>query len=840
MILILSPLGYSNLSAFPSLKPSSIDNKYDIPIGIPIETGTTDLSINTKANLQNTTSSLESLPEELQLLESTVSTLATCEKLPVTSVTAIGNDGNIPSNVIDNNLNTRWSNNGVGSWIQHDLGSSKNICSVDIAWYRGDQRTNNFIISVSDDGNSFRDVITTSSTTSTTSLQSYALPAGTEGRYVRITVNGNSEGTWASISEIAVTGSVQSHTITPGPLSHKSQTSPGSNAWSSWGSLGGTIRSSSDVSLAMNSDGRLQAFVVGTNNALYYRTQSSPNSNTWSSSWTSLGGGIKADSSPAVAINNDGRLQVFAVGTNNQLYYKTQSSPNSNTWSSAWTSLGGGLRANTDPIGIANDDGRLQVFAVGTNNQLYYKTQSSPNSNTWSSWTSLGGGIKADSSPAVAINNDGRLQVFVVGTNNQLQYRAQSTPGSSTWSSAWTSLGGGLRANTDPIGIANDDGRLQVFAVGTNNQLYYKTQSSPNSNTWSSAWTSLGGGIKADSSPAVAINNDGRLQVFVLGTNNQLYYKTQSSPSSNTWSSAWTFLGGALRDNSDPVVGKNNDGRLEVFQVGAGATTPPPPPTSTDFPYAFVGSPQDMEDEGWGTRHYASGKPDDITHEWSGETSAQNYAIIIDITLTEIDHDDTISFKFGGTHMGSGWYDNTYSFESGEACVGKEEDHPSTDLCVVTGNSIGNLVNTPVKLAAVNIGKGEKLEMYSNLGSGWTKDVESSNGVDGFRPQVDMDEVNIRIDAAPGIVMRSAQIVEIDPASAGITTPAPATTLTPTPSDKMASTEDDGWTEGEYEGSLEEQEEEAQVDWEDAGRPGDEEGGDDVAPPSNGESLPSS
>ncbi len=238
-----------------------------------------------------------------------------------------------------------------------------------------------------------------------------------------------------------------------------------------------------------------------------------------------------------------------------------------------------------------------------------------------------------------------------------------------------------------------------------------------------------------------------------------------------------------------------------------------------------------MEDEGWGTRHYASGKPDDITHEWSGETSAQNYAIIIDITLTEIDHDDHISFKFGGTHMGSGWYDNTYAFESGEACIGKEEDHPSTDLCVVTGNSIGNLVDTPVKLAAVNIGKGEKLEMYSNLGSGWIKDVESSNGVDGFRPQVDEDEVNIRIDAAPGIVMRSAQIVEINPASAGITTLAPATTLTPTYSDKLDSTEDDGWTEGDYGGSLVEQVEQAQADWEYAGRPGDEEDGDDVAPP---------
>jgi hypothetical protein len=40
-------------------------------------------------------------------------------------------------------------------------------------------------------------------------------------------------------------------------------------------------------------------------------------------------------------------------------------------------------------------------------------------------------------------------------------------------------------------------------------------------------------------------------------------------------------------------------------------------------------------------------------------------------------------------------------------------------------------------------------------------------------------------------------------------------------------TEDEGWVEGDYEGSLEEQEEQAQEDWEDAGRPGDEDNGDD-------------
>ncbi len=223
------------------------------------------------------------------------------------------------------------------------------------------------------------------------------------------------------------------------------------------------------------------------------------------------------------------------------------------------------------------------MFVVGANNQLYYKTQSSPNSNIWSSaWTSLGGGIKADTSPAVARNSDGKLQVFVVGTNNQLQFRAQTTAGSSTWSSAWTSLGGGLRASTDPIGIANNDGKLQVFVVGANNQLYYKTQSSPNSNIWSSAWTSLGGGIKADTSPAVARNSDGKLQVFVVGANNQLYYKTQSSPNSNIWSSAWTSLGGGLRDNNDPAVVPNADSRLDAFVMASRSTGPPnPPPTST-------------------------------------------------------------------------------------------------------------------------------------------------------------------------------------------------------------------------------------------------------------------
>ena len=129
-----------------------------------------------------------------------------CITLDPTVVTAIGSDANVPSNVIDKNLNTRWSKDGTGSWIQFDLGSKAKICSVDIAWYRGDMRENVFAISVSDDRTNFKNVFEGKSGGTVTGFEKYNLPSDTEGKLVRITVNGNSENNWASITEIALFG----------------------------------------------------------------------------------------------------------------------------------------------------------------------------------------------------------------------------------------------------------------------------------------------------------------------------------------------------------------------------------------------------------------------------------------------------------------------------------------------------------------------------------------------------------------------------------------------------------------------------------------------------------
>src|SRR2546428_252323 len=147
--------------------------------------GISQINFSQKANAQNSSAAASA-----------------CQKLPIASVSANGNDGNVPANVLDNNLNTRWSNLGVGSFIQADLGGQKTSCSVDIAWYRGNLRVNNFVISVSSDGTSFTNVFTGKTSGTTLSAEKYSLSA----RFVRVTVNGNTENNWASITELSVDG----------------------------------------------------------------------------------------------------------------------------------------------------------------------------------------------------------------------------------------------------------------------------------------------------------------------------------------------------------------------------------------------------------------------------------------------------------------------------------------------------------------------------------------------------------------------------------------------------------------------------------------------------------
>ncbi|HYX55958.1 MAG TPA: discoidin domain-containing protein [Nitrososphaeraceae archaeon] len=148
-----------------------------------------------------------------------------CNQNLAISNNAVGASGseveNPPSNVVDDNLDTRWSNLGIGSWIEIDLGAQKTICNVEIAWYNGNERQYNFVISVSNDGRTFSNVYEGTSSGKSTSSERYTFSELSTTRYLKITVNGNTdvdsdEKNWAAITEIDLNGyEVRSTEIKP-------------------------------------------------------------------------------------------------------------------------------------------------------------------------------------------------------------------------------------------------------------------------------------------------------------------------------------------------------------------------------------------------------------------------------------------------------------------------------------------------------------------------------------------------------------------------------------------------------------------------------------------------
>ncbi len=125
------------------------------------------------------------------------------------------------------------------------------------------------------------------------------------------------------------------------------------------------------------------------------------------------------------------------------------------------------------------------------------------------------------------------------------------------WSN-WFSLGGSLAG--DPAVGVNHDGRLEVFIRDSNGAMVHNWQTSPGGG-WH-GWYPMEGGFTGN--PAVGRNHDGRLEVFARGANDWLYHNWQTSPNGG-WH-GWYPMEGPV--TSDPSMGVNQDGRLEVFARG--------------------------------------------------------------------------------------------------------------------------------------------------------------------------------------------------------------------------------------------------------------------------------
>jgi hypothetical protein len=270
--------------------------------------------------------------------------------------------------------------------------------------------------------------------------------------------------------------------------------------WGGWSPVGGQLASGTSPATCAQDANKLDVFVQGTDNALWYRHSDGSN---WSS-WMSLGGVLTA--SPAAVSQSAGKIDVAVRGSDGALW--TRSTTNGGSSWSAWSKIGGQLLAGTGPAGYAWGDTRLGWMVTGTDKALWHMWKDSSGTH---SWQSLGGVLT--SSPGATSSASGAIDVFVRGTDNAIWQRGYSN---NAWG-GWAALGGQLASGTGPAACSWGAGRLDVFVHGTDTIMWHKSYSGG----WS-GWEPLGG--KLASSPAAAsASGSSRIDVFVRGTDNALW-----------------------------------------------------------------------------------------------------------------------------------------------------------------------------------------------------------------------------------------------------------------------------------------------------------------------------
>jgi murein DD-endopeptidase MepM/ murein hydrolase activator NlpD len=279
--------------------------------------------------------------------------------------------------------------------------------------------------------------------------------------------------------------------------------------WSGWQPLTGVL--TSNPAVAVNADGRLEVFVRGADNALWHRWQYA--NGAWTVDWQPLNGVLT--SPPAVGVNQDGRLQVFVRGTDGALWTRSQAVHGSSDWTD-WDSLDGIL--HFPPVVAQNQDGRLDVFAVGIQNELWHIGQIASNGD-FGEWEKIDG--RATSIPSVVRDASGYLNLFVRAPDFSLQHVKQKTAGGS-WGKS-TPLGGILMS--PPRAVIDRYGRLVVFVRGDNGRPRYLSQTVAGG-SWSTAWGDLEGFM---TSPIGVANQNGWLQAIVPGRDLTLWHRGQTS-----------------------------------------------------------------------------------------------------------------------------------------------------------------------------------------------------------------------------------------------------------------------------------------------------------------------
>ncbi|GGR14937.1 hypothetical protein [Streptomyces netropsis] len=295
------------------------------------------------------------------------------------------------------------------------------------------------------------------------------------------------------------------------------------DSWDSWSKIPIVPTTIDGVPTALRgSDGIIGVFWRSRDDGLWAVRQTALNTDGWGTP-ERLAPQVASD--PAVALGADGRISVFCHGTDRALWLVEQQRADRWAWAEP-RSLGGdaGGSVRSAPAAARSGDGRLHVFTRDAADELRAIAQdpADPSGGTWGGYARVSTpGATVAGRPFAATDADQRVRVFWrVGTTG---WHAVQGPGYANWT-APQALPGSTQET--PAAVLTQDGRLAVFLVGTDRQLWIASQKRPGADDFAGP-ESLGGSCTGTPTPARTQDNRVTVALREPGSDSRASFRTQ-------------------------------------------------------------------------------------------------------------------------------------------------------------------------------------------------------------------------------------------------------------------------------------------------------------------------
>jgi hypothetical protein len=302
--------------------------------------------------------------------------------------------------------------------------------------------------------------------------------------------------------------------------------------------------------------------------------------------WQALGQKLPFAGRPVAVKWAGENIQVFAFTNTagpvhappaSQQLYHMWTEPHPYDWNKnppVWQRLGQKLPVKSGPVAVKWAGENIQVFAIGTDNQLYHID--------WNKnppvWQALGQKLRFSGGLAAVEWAGDNIQVFAFAEGGQL-YHMWTEPDPYGWDKkppVWQRLGQKLPVKSGPVAVKWAGENIQVFAIGTDNQLYH-LWTAPHPYDWGNngQWAALGQQLSFAGGLAAVEWAGDNIQVFAFDRQrigwrpefiyNQLYHMW-TEPHPYRWNrGGWIPLGWKLPFAGDLAAVKWAGKNVQVF-----------------------------------------------------------------------------------------------------------------------------------------------------------------------------------------------------------------------------------------------------------------------------------